>query len=240
MNINVPSPSKVISKMGQQIFNSYWENAKDRRNTKSNLGVDEESSLYAFDRPSTMYINFDPRDDDAFAPSPLRKGNFDLLYSLITQSAVESLVQSQDGVVVGDDEVQNRASQLFLRKFYANRLDTHFVGSQWYGKGDDFIEELMLGSPIMMPRDEDSLQKNDAGKDESEATSKPPLVVEPMRVAEQILLKRDKLALEWMEIMEAAPSEHTDIRKIQLSRLTGVSETEPKKIVLEGSDDGFQ
>jgi hypothetical protein len=58
-----------------------------------------------------------------------------------------------------------------------------------------------------------------------------------MRIAEQILLKRDKLALEWMEIMAVVPSEHTDIRKLQLDSLTGKVETEPPQIIVE---DEFQ
>jgi len=235
---------KAIANMGQLIFNSYWQNAKDRKDTtkestETNSGGDETSSPYAFDYPSTMYINFDPLDDSALAPSPLRKGNFDLLYNLITQSAVEELLQSEDGVVVGEDEVQNRASQLFLSKYYEEHLLTHFVGSQWYGKGDEFIEHLMLGSPIMMSRSDDDIDDDDQEIDESSISSTPPLVVEPMRIAEQILKKRDKLALEWMEVMDAVPSDHTEIRKLQLTRLTGVvdAEAEPVKIVF---DDVFQ
>jgi len=240
---------KAIANMGQLIFNSYWENTKERRDTKkqtkegNGLGTveNEESKPVGFQHPSSMYTTFDPTDDAALAPSPLRKGNFDLLYSLITQSAILQLLESEDGVVVGEDVVQNRASQLFLSQFYKDRLLSHFVGSQWYGKGDDFIEELMFGSPIMMPRHEcKDRDKGDEGEEEieeSEISKTPPLVVEPMRIAEQILLRRDKLALEWMDIMKAVPSEHTDIRKFQLDRLTGVVKTEPVKIVLE---DEFQ
>lgn len=234
---------KVIADMGQLIFNSYWQNSKDRKDTKQakgdgTAGDDEETKIYAFDRPSTMYMNFDPTDDDAFAPSPLRKGNFDLLYNLITQTAIIELLKSEDGVVVGEDVIQNRASQIFLSNFYEERLLTHFIGSQWYGKGDDFIEELMLGSPIMMSRDEtdhEGSNDDEDSNDDSEASSQTPLFVEPMRVAEQILLKRDKLALKWMEIMQAVPSDHTTIRQIQLERLTGVSEPEaaPKTVVFE-------
>ncbi|KAL9181288.1 hypothetical protein ACHAXT_010093 [Thalassiosira profunda] len=225
-----------IALMGQLIFNSYTQNAKDRRDAKPSEGADEdeESYLFAFDRPGVMYINFDPREDDAFAPSPLRKGNFDLLYNLITQSAILHLLQSEDGVVVGEDVVQNMASQTFLFRFYQERLQTHFVGAQWYGKGDDFLTELFLGSPIIMPR-EGGQASSDAG-DGSEGPSSF-LEVEPMRIAEQILLKRDKLALEWAKVMEAVPSEHTDIRKEQLDRLTGVPKTEPTKIAL---DEEFQ
>ena len=79
---------KAIANMGQMIFSSYLQNSIERKNTKPKTGNIGESSPYGFDRPSTMYINFDPQDDDEFAPSPLRKGNFDLLYNLITQTAI--------------------------------------------------------------------------------------------------------------------------------------------------------
>ncbi|KAL7541842.1 hypothetical protein ACHAXR_011268 [Thalassiosira sp. AJA248-18] len=232
---------KAIANMGQQIFSSYWKNAKERKDTKKAKGSGtaynkEESSPYAFDRPSTMYINFDPNEDDPFAPSPLRKGNFDLLYNLVTQSAVVELLKSDDGVVVGEEVIQNKASQLFLSKFYQERLLTHFIGSQFYGKGDDFIQELMLGSPILMPR-EGSLEGSDEESDDSKVSSNPPLEVEPMRIAEQILLKRDKLALEWVEHLQAVPTEHTDIRKMQLERLTAVPEAAPVETIV---DDEFQ
>ena len=231
---------KAIANMGQLIFNSYWENAKNRKDTKQtktgNAKVGD-SSPYGFDRPSTMYINFDPQDDAEFAPSPLRKGNFDLLYNLITQNAVVQLLQDEDGVVVGEDEIQNKCSQFFLANFYTDRLITHFVGSQWYGKGDDFIEELILGSPIMMPRSDDRTKKPNETTNDSEVSSAPPLVVEPMRIAEQVLLRRDKIALEWINIMQSTPSDHTNIRKMQLDRLTGVVATSGVTVIL---DDEFQ
>ena len=58
---------KAIANMGQLIFKSYWENSKNRKETKQTTktgnGRSGDSSPYGFDRPSTMYINFDPRDD---------------------------------------------------------------------------------------------------------------------------------------------------------------------------------
>ena len=223
---------KAIANMGQMIFSSYKQNSIERKNTKPKTGTNNigESAPYGFDRPSIMYINFDPQDDDELAPSPLRKGNFDLLYNLITQTAIMQLLQCDEGVVVGEDVMQNKANQLFLSKFYLERQITHFIGSQWYGKGDDFIEELILYTPIIMPRNVEDLERS--------RSIMPPLVVEPMRIAEQILFRRDKLALEWKDIMEKQPSEHTEIRKLQLNRLTGVTTTPPAKIIM--FEDEFQ
>lgn len=232
---------KAIASMGQLIFNSYWENARERRDAKKSkkegngLGAadDEESKPVGFDHPSSMYTMFDPTDEEALAPSPLRKGNFDLLYNLITQSAVLELLRSEDGVVVGEDAVQNRACQRFLSKWYDERLLMYFVGSQWHGKGDEFIEELMLGSPILVSRNEGGGDEETKEGNKKDISSMPPLEIEPMRIAEQVLLKRDKLALEWMDVMKNVPSEHTDIRKSQLERLTGVTATTmPRKTFL--------
>ena len=245
-----------IADMGQQLFDSYWLNAKERKDTRTKEGSstdettitkssieardneEESSSPYSFDRPATMYmnigINMDPRyGDDAVAPSPLRRGNFDLLYNLITQQAVIDLLASEDGVVVGEDVVQNMACQIFLSNFYRERIESHFVGTQWYGKGDDFIEELMLGSPILMARDDESSKNTDEESDETKVSSNPPLEIEPLRIAEQILLERDKLAMEWANVTKSIPTDHTEIRRLQLNRLTAVPESEPETEVFE-------
>jgi len=225
---------KAIAKMGQQIFDSYRYNRKNRKDSKQSAGTgdkDGESTLFAFDSPSTFYVNFDPNDDDAFAPSPLRKGNFDLLYNLITQEAIVQLIK--DGVVLGEDEAQNKVCSAFLEQYYKERLESHFIGSQWYGKGDDFIEGLMLSSPLIISRnDEDSGEKKLQDED-SESTRAQTLEIEPLRIAEQILLKRDQLALDWMAIVDDIPSDHTEIRRAQLDRLTGKTNSDSVKVVID-------
>lgn len=212
---------KAINSMGHYIFCSYQENSQKRTNIKK---VDEHGDFVSkpktFDSPSALYINFDQRDDEALAPSPLRKGNFDLLYNLLTQQAIIELLNSEDGVVVGEDPQQNQACREYLYRFYLQRFPSTFEGSQWYGKSDAFVEELMLSSPLFLTMNLES--GTGVEQSETQASSRPPLEVEPLRVAEQILLKRDNLALEWMDIMSSVPSDHTEIRRMQLNRLTGV------------------
>lgn len=205
---------KAISTMGQHIFNSYHYNLEHKNNTKSmgkkgGIGYKDGSSPYAFDSPAMLYMRFDSLEDSPFAPSPLRKGNFDLLYNLITQAAVVNLLQN--GVFVGENEKQNDASLRYLEKFYRERVVTHFIGAQFYWRSDAFIEELMLASPVVMY---DDLDVSDGEDDDT-------LEIEPLRVAEQILLKRDALSLEWLEIMKAVPTDHGEIRKAQLDRMMG-------------------
>ena len=216
---------KAINSMGHYIFCSYQENSQKRTNTKK---VDEHGEFLpkTFDSPSALYINFDQRDDEALAPSPLRKGNFDLLYNLLTQQAIIELLMSEDGVVVGEDPHQNEACREYLYRFYLQRFPSTFEGSQFYGKSDTFIEELMLASPLFVTMNQES--GGGVEQSETKASARPPLEVEPLRVAEQILIKRDKLALESMEIMGNVPSDHTEIRRMQLSRLTGVPLADPQ------------
>jgi hypothetical protein len=206
---------KAITTMGQHIFSSYHYNKNISSNEtksgrkKGGIGYRDGSSPNGFDSPSMMYMNFDPLIDAEYAPSPLRKGNFDLLYNLITQAAVVDLLRN--GVFLGGNEILNESSLRYLEQFYRERVVTHFVGAQVYWKGDDFIEELMLASPIVMYND-----LEDGDEDDTD-----PLEIEPLRVAEQILLRRDKLAFEWFKIMEAVPSDHTEIRRMQLARAMG-------------------
>lgn len=224
---------KAISTMGQLIFSSYHYNKENQNNTKSSgkkggIGYKDGTSPNGIDKPSMLYMNFDPLIDSPFAPSPLRKGNFDLLYNLITQEAVVDLLRN--GVFVGDDEIQNEASLRYLEKFYRDRVVTHFVGAQFYWKGDEFIEEMMLASPIVMFDDFDESAQEDADTSE----------IEPLRVAEQVLLRRDALALEWLEIMQAVPSHHAAIRKAQLDRMMGqgpaVEEQTDTKVIVTTDD----
>jgi hypothetical protein len=209
---------KAISGMGQQIFDSYNHNLNTKNDEvkcggkKSGIGYKDGSSPRGFDRPSMLYMNFDPLIDADFAPSPLRVGNFDLLLNLITQSAVVDVLQNglETGVYAGENEKKNEAALRYLEQFYKERVVTHFVGAQFYGKGDDFIEEMMLKPNVTIFDDMDMEDDNSAV-----------LEIEPLRIAEQILKRRDKMALEWLEVLEAVPSDHTEIRKQQLARMMG-------------------
>ena len=214
---------KAIATMGQQIFSSYYYNKNNTDSGKQSVG----STANGSNKPAAFYMNFDPLLDEAVAPSPLRKGNFDLLYNLITQEAVVNLLQN--GFYIDDNQVLNDSCLRYLEKFYRERVLTHFVGAQFYWKGDDFIDEMMLASPIVM--------YDDMGNDEAETIS---LEIEPLRIAEQVLLRRDYLALEWLKIMEEIPSDHTEIRSMQLERMMGKSVVKQETNPVIISDEPFQ
>mmetsp|Transcript_16418 Transcript_16418/g.47031 ORF Transcript_16418/g.47031 Transcript_16418/m.47031 type:complete len:404 (+) Transcript_16418:97-1308(+) len=136
--------------------------------------------------------------DYEYTPSPLRKGNFDLLLTITTQEAIHR--------VLNDEAFQqsDKSSVLFLRNFYLNRIPTHFSGSNWYGKAEGFLSELLKSSPSVV-----QLQDEDCD------------LVDPLRVADLILIKREQVAEEWLELALDVPESHTDIKRMQFNRLMG-------------------
>jgi hypothetical protein len=137
--------------------------------------------------------------DDDYLPSPLRKGNFDLLMLLSTQESIHRVLNSEE------DSVE-RSSFRFLRNFYAGRIGSHFTGNNWYGRADEFLDELLSTSPCVV-----QLQDEECD------------LVEPVRVAELILKERERVALEWLEVALDAPNVHLEIKRLQLQRLMGIS-----------------
>ena len=76
-------------------------------------------------------------------------------------------------------------------------------GSGRYGRADDFLEQLMLSPPSIV------LEKY------SEET----VLIDPLRLAEVIVLERQIVCNEWAEIAKQSPEEHTEIQKLQLDRM---------------------
>lgn len=138
------------------------------------------------------------RVNEDYAPSPLRKGNFDLLMTLTTQEAIHRVLNDESS------EYHDRSSLVFLRNFYMKRIDTHFTGSNWYGRAEDFVEELLNTSPSVM-----QLQDEDCG------------LVDPLRVADILLTQREQVAEEWLELALDVTESHTVIKRWQFNRLMG-------------------
>ena len=148
------------------------------------------------EKPNLLFLESSVHND--YAPSPLRKGNFDLLMTLTTQEAVHR--------VLNDESLRqtDKASLLFLRNFYVARIETHFTGSNWYGRAEDFMQELFNSSPSVM-----QLQDEDCD------------LVDPLRAAEMVLQQREQVAEEWLELALDAPQSHTMIKRWQFNRLMG-------------------
>lgn len=188
----------VLEKMGGQVFYSYWENVKNGK-----------SQDEGFDREGMWFLDYIRSEENDFAPSPLRKGNFDLLKLLATEESVYRVLKN-DIPLFADEEESNANSFVnreFLKSFYLERLDSHFRGYVAYGRADDFIEELMLVPPRMV-----------TGGEDSEVTA----LVDPVRLAEIVMKEREYVAMDWKELASQAPNEHVEIQKLQLNKMMGL------------------
>jgi hypothetical protein len=192
----------VIASMGQQTLDTYWRAVKEEE--KSGDAYNPNMKVL---RTSLAFLDFtsgDAGDDENdYAPSPLRKGNFDLLVLLTTQEAIHRVLNSQARQEYSDNNKDDTPDR-FLYNFYTERLVTHFTGIQPYGRADDFIEELMTTPPRLV-------QRSDT------VTS----LIDPVRIAELILQEREQVALEWKQVAQNSPQMHMEIKRLQLNRLMG-------------------
>lgn len=161
--------------------------------------LDSSRGAGVMENPNLMFLENSVHLD--YSPSPLRKGNFDLLLTLTTQEAIHRILNDDETFT---SQQSDKSSKLFLRNFYAHRIGTHFTGSNWYGRAEDFLTELLMSSPTVM-----QLQDEDCD------------LVDPLRVADLVLKKREEVAEEWLEMALDAPESHTDIKRMQFNRLMG-------------------
>jgi hypothetical protein len=148
----------------------------------------------AYDRNSMLLMD-NTIEFASLNSSPIRKGNFDLLILLATQESIHRVLRQyrEDG----DDR---QVSFEWLRKFYVERVATYYDGSQEFGRADDFLEELLLTPPSM---------KTVYNKIE---------LVDPLRIAEDIIRTRSQVGLEWKEKMKEVPAAHLELRRLLLQR----------------------
>merc|ERR1712194_104641 len=73
----------------------------------------------------------------------------------------------------------------FLKQFYVERLYKYFKGNiSKYGGAHNFLEELMLSPPILI---------NDISGTAS--------MVDPLGIAEVVCKERDRVAIEWRQLL---------------------------------------
>jgi hypothetical protein len=146
-------------------------------------------------RTNLMFMDAISGQEDYVRPSPLRKGNFDLLTVLATQESIHRVL---------NDETVDRSSFRFLRNFYAQRIGSHFTGSNYFGRADNFLEELLTTPPCVVQMQDEECD-----------------LVDPVRVAELILKERESVTDEWIDLALNSPNLHTDIKRMQFQRLMG-------------------
>ena len=128
--------------------------------------------------------------------SPLRRGDFDLLFFLCTQESIHRLLHQ-----FREEGEAKEVSFTWLRVFYSGRVAEFFDGDQAYGRADDFLEELVLTPPSII----------DVGGGRVG-------LIDPMRITEDIINVRTQVAREWMQFMKYVPQDHIDLRKTLFER----------------------
>jgi hypothetical protein len=174
----------------------------------------EHSKKKAYDRSAMMVLG-NNIVHDGMASSPFRKGNFDLLGLLATQESIHRVLREYQ-----EAGEERDVSFQWLRDFYIERLPKYFDGNQEYHRADDFLEELLLSTPSLKEMD---------GKIG---------IVDPIRVAEDIIAMRTEVALDWKDVISVVPAkDHARMRKVILAIQMG--KTIQKTAAIEESTTSF-
>ena len=156
---------------------------------------EEKDGKVSIERANLMFLELGAVSADV-SPSPLRKGNFDLLTLLVTQEAIHRVLNDpsrQSGV--------DAAGNKFLKDFYLSRMVSHFSGSQRYRRADHFFEDLLATAPNLQVSNGETALINPAG------------------IAEVIVRAREKVAAEWKDLAERVPEEHLEIQRLTLNQM---------------------
>jgi hypothetical protein len=193
----------VIFTMGGHTLETYWEGIRKLRQETNDDSPDGATPRVL---QSLLFLEFGPNEESDYSPSPLRKGNFDLLMNLATQQSIHRVLNDPDR-----KEGAELLTNQYLRNLYLQRLDSHFTRAQWYRRSDDFLQQLLSQSPSMVQSSEDTTS-----------------LIDPTRLAELILREHEKVALEWKDIAANVPEAHLKIKRLQLNLLMRISNTPVK------------
>ena len=177
---------------------------------------DTEARQASHDDGSLLFLDLPASDGgNGVEPSPLRKGNFDLLLLLCTQEGIHRALQ---------DPTLDAAARDCLQNFYTERLFTHFVGNQPYGRADDFVTELLNDGPrrvLRGPIPPDGFGGSFGVGDPDLALLLQTKLVDSRRLAGLVLAQRQAVALEWQTRSLEVPAHHLTIKRMQLNLLMG-------------------
>jgi hypothetical protein len=181
----------ILGQANRKILDSYTQISREERE-KTDAELLSRPPV-AFERAAAIAIN----EQDWSSASPFRKGNFDLLCNLCTQASVHRLLRR---LQVGGHEKEKVFE--WLRDFYSERLTDYFDGNQCYGRADDFMEELLLSTPVI-----------------SKTSNGNSCFVDPMSLADELIQIRNEVVDEWKVVMAEVPQVHSaGIRKCLLEK----------------------
>ena len=176
----------IIIHAGDQVMDSYFTRMKD------NTIGDEE---LAFERASLEILsNFTAIGSS----SPLRRGNFDLVYSLCTQAATHALLRE-----LQTSREQEEVAFVWMKKFYSRSIHRYFDGDQTLGQADAFLNELLTTPPSFIEHGGD----NGVG------------LIDPLLIAERIIQLRRTIAQDWIQKMAEVEEDQTHLNAV-LIRVT--------------------
>lgn len=151
----------AIAEFSLTVMETYYRQQRQSNNNNNNDKL-ERMPRYFLER----------NDYEDYMPSPLRKGNFDLLLAITTQEAIHRTLnrlctnsnnnnKNRDKNDDDDDYClvegsPDSVSVQFLRNFYVQRIGSHFTGSNIYGWADDFLDELLQTLPRSVVQLQDS------------------------------------------------------------------------------------
>lgn len=199
----------AVATMGGYTLESYHQALRGQQGKgegEEDVSSGKQDEAIKVERPNLLFLDYEPDQETQYRPSPLRRGNFDLLVLLATQEAIHRILNN-------DEHVENGVHH-FLRNFYASRLSTHFTGRVPYGRADSFLEALLSAPPSRTQLPGDSGFADDGTVRWT--------LIDPMRIAELILQEREQVALDWKELAKNVPNEHVYIKRLQLNKLMGI------------------
>lgn len=167
----------IVQMVDGMIMDSYFH----RINTDS---ADDSTNQPAFDRISVNILNNFTEFQEG-APSPLRRGNFDLLYSLCTHASAHELLRELKA------DSRDEITFEWFKTFYEQNVSKYFDGDQSFGRADDFIDALLRRPPSFV-----ETRRNSIG------------LIDPMALAERIIGIRSQIAEEWKYVMQEVEDDH--------------------------------
>lgn len=168
----------IVQAVDRMVMDSYFNRIKTQ-------SLADSSTNPAFERISVNILS-NTTEFQGYSSSPLRKGNFDLLYSLCTHASTHKLLRELR------DNSWDEVTYEWFKKFYTERVSEYFDGDQSFGRADDFIDALLRTPPsfIELP---------------GEST---PGFIDPMALAERIISIRSDIAEEWKFLMREVKDDH--------------------------------
>jgi hypothetical protein len=215
---NVVTGDQVLSPLEQEAVRSSEGLAASSSSSSAATTPANMNKNAVYDRgiASTMLAN--TMGSGEFASSPHRRGNFDLLILLATQESIHRILRQYQ-----DAGAERRVSFFWLRQFYTSRVRDYFDNDQPYGRADDFLQvsSLLVTSTSGLTH---TLTKNDHASFKALMTTPPYMkmdeksnksidLVDPLRIAEDIITMRSTVATEWREVSFQIPEEHLSVRR---------------------------